>query len=72
MDVNDRISRLEDALVDLAVVVSEGHLSHLSAANISSDVVEAGRRLQIFHQAVANERHTTGVGQDLRTGPSRP
>ncbi|HUY64196.1 MAG TPA: hypothetical protein VMV14_06725 [Acidimicrobiales bacterium] len=56
MDVTDRIARLEDALIDLAIVVSEGHLSHLVSANISSDVVEAGQRLQLFHQAVTSER----------------
>jgi len=27
MDVNDRLTRLEDALIDLAVVVSGGHLT---------------------------------------------
>ena len=43
MDVNDRLTRLEDALIDLAVVVSEGHLDHLASANMSPVVVEAGR-----------------------------
>lgn len=56
MDVNYRLSRLEDALIDLAVVVSGGHLSHLVSANISPDVVNAGQRLQAFHQAVSDER----------------
>ena len=56
MDVNDRIARLEDALIDLAIVVSEGHLAHLVSANISSDVVKAGQRLQVFHRAVTDER----------------
>jgi len=56
MDLNDRITRLEDALVDLAIIVSGGHLSHLVSANISTDVVEAGQRLQQFHQAIAGER----------------
>ena len=57
MDVNDRIARVEDAVIDLAIVVSEGHLSHLISANISSDVVKAGHRLQSFHQEVAGERN---------------
>jgi hypothetical protein len=56
MDISERVARLEDALIDLAIVVSEGHLSHLVSANISPDVVKAGQRLQAFHQAVANER----------------
>jgi hypothetical protein len=56
MDVNDRLTRLEDALIDLAMVVSQGHLANLDAANMSSDVVEAGTRLQAFHSAVINER----------------
>jgi hypothetical protein len=56
MDLNDRMARIEDALIDLAIVVSGGHLSHLVSANISTDVVTAGRRLQAFHQAVTEER----------------
>lgn len=56
MDVNDRLIRLEDALIDLAVVVSGGHLDHLAAANMSPVVVEAGRQLQAFHRAVIDER----------------
>lgn len=56
MDVNDRITRLEDALIDLAVVVSVGHLDHLTSANMSPVVVEAGRQLQAFHRAVIDER----------------
>jgi len=55
MDVNDRLTRLEDALTDLAIVVTEGHLSRLEA-HISPDVVVAGRRLQEFYRAVINER----------------
>jgi len=31
MDVNDRLTRLEDALIDLALVVTEGHLGRLDA-----------------------------------------
>jgi len=56
MDVNDRLTRLEDALIDLAVVVSGGHLDHLAAANMSPVVVEAGRQLQAFHREVIDER----------------
>ena len=48
---------IEDALTDLAIVVTEGHLSRLEA-HISPDVVEAGRRLQTFHHEVVNERAT--------------
>ena len=58
MDLNDRMARIEDAVIDLAIVVSEGHLSHLVSANISSDVVKAGQRLQAFHQEVASERES--------------
>jgi hypothetical protein len=54
--MNDRITRLEDALIDLAVVVSGGHLAHLVSANISADVVRAGHKFQQFHQAVTDER----------------
>jgi hypothetical protein len=56
MEVNDRLTRLENALIDLAVVVSEGHLDHLASANMSPVVVEAGRQLQAFHRAVIDER----------------
>jgi len=53
--MDDRITRLEDALIDLAVVVAEGHLERLDA-HIAPDVVEAGKRLQGFAEAVGNER----------------
>jgi hypothetical protein len=56
MDELDRLTRLEDALIDLAIIVSQGHLASLDAANMSLDVVEAGTRLQAFHLAVKNER----------------
>lgn len=55
MDVIDRLARLEDAVIDLAMVVSGGHLAHLDSANMSSEVVEAGRQLQAFHRAVIDE-----------------
>ena len=55
MDVHDRLTRLEDALIDLAPVVTEGHLGRLDA-HIAPDVVEAGKRLQSFHHEVINER----------------
>jgi hypothetical protein len=55
MDLHDRLTRLEDALIDLAIVVSEGHLSRLET-HIAPDVVEAGRRLQAFHRTVIDER----------------
>ena len=55
MEMNDRLTRLEDALVDLAIVVTEGHLGRL-ASHMAPDVVEAGRRLQEFHRSVINER----------------
>lgn len=55
MDTNDRLIRLEDALTDLAFVVTEGHLGRLDA-HIAPDVVVAGRRLQEFYRAVINER----------------
>jgi len=55
MDVNDRLTRLEDALIDLAIVVSEGHFGRLDA-HIAPDVVQAGKRLQRFHAAVTGER----------------
>jgi len=38
------------------MVVSQGHLANLDSANIATDVVEAGRRLQGFHRAVMMER----------------
>lgn len=56
MNVTERLDRLEDALIDLAIVVSQGHLDHLDSANMDPQVVEAGRRLQSFHQAVVQER----------------
>ncbi len=56
MDVNDRLTRLEDALIDLAVVVSGGHLDHLAPLDMSPVVGEAGRQLQAFHRAVIDER----------------
>ena len=56
MDMNDRLTRLENALIDLAVVVSGGHLDHLASVDMSPVVVEAGRQLQAFHSAVISER----------------
>ena len=53
--MTDRLTRLEDALIDLATVVSEGHWDRLDA-HIATDVVEAGKRLQEFRKAVVNER----------------
>jgi hypothetical protein len=55
MDQNDRLTRLEDALIDLVIVVTEGHRNRLDA-HITPDVVGAGRRLQAFHRTVTNER----------------
>ena len=55
MEMNDRFNRLKDALIDLAIVVTEGHLTRLDA-HIAPDVVEAGRRLQAFHRTVIGER----------------
>jgi hypothetical protein len=55
MEVDDRLTRLENAVVDLAIVLSEGHLSRLDA-HMAPDVVEAGKRLQAFYKAVIEER----------------
>jgi hypothetical protein len=55
VDANDRLTRLEDALIDLAIVMTEGHLERLDT-HIAPDVVEAGKRLQAFHKTVLNER----------------
>ena len=55
METNDRLTRLEDALIDLALVVTEGHLGRLSS-HIAPEVVEAGERLQEFHREVVGER----------------
>ncbi len=55
MDVNARLTRLEDALIDLAIIVTEGHLGRLDS-HIAPDVVKAGKRLQAFHSAVVGER----------------
>jgi len=55
MDDDDRLTRLEDAIIDLAIVLSEGHLSRLDA-HMAPDVVEAGKRPQEFHKTVINER----------------
>jgi hypothetical protein len=56
MDAQARLTRLEDAVIDLAFVVSEGHIGRLDA-HIAPEVVEAGRRLQEFHREVHSERH---------------
>jgi hypothetical protein len=40
-----QVDRLEDALIDLAIVVIEGHRGRL-IADIASDAVEARRGLQ--------------------------
>ena len=48
MDANDRLTRLEDALIDLIIVVTEGNLSRLGA-HMATGVVEAGKQLQAFH-----------------------
>lgn len=55
MDVNDRLTRLEDALTDLAIVMTEGDLTRLSA-HTSAEVIVAGTRFQTFHREVLSER----------------
>jgi|GEM_PF-1331992 hypothetical protein len=55
MDEPDRLTRLENALIDLVVVVTEGNLARLGAHMIP-EVRDAGERLQAFHLAVKNER----------------
>lgn len=55
MDVNDRLTRLEDALIDLAIVVTEGHLARPDA-HMAPVVVEAGRRLRALHREAFGER----------------
>ena len=55
MDEPDRLTRLEDALIDLVIVVTEGNLARLDA-HMAPEVREAGERLQGFHRAVINER----------------
>lgn len=42
MAVSDRPTRLEDALVDLAIIVKEGHLAPLDA-HIAPGLVEGGK-----------------------------
>lgn len=55
MDVSDRIARLEDALIDLAIVVTEGNIGRLGA-HMAPEVHDAGVRLQEFHRAIVSER----------------
>jgi hypothetical protein len=45
MDEPDRLTRLENALIDLAIVVTEGNLACLSA-QMAPEVRDAGGRLQ--------------------------
>jgi hypothetical protein len=55
MDDVERLARLEDALTDLAIVVTEGNWGRLQA-HMSTEVAAAGKRLQEFHKAVVEER----------------
>ena len=55
MNEADRLTRLEDALTDLAVIVTEGNWGRLQA-HMAPDVAAAGKRLQEFHRAVTKER----------------
>jgi hypothetical protein len=55
MNVNERLTRLEDALINLMVVVTEGNLGRLGA-HMAQEVMDAGRGLQAFHQAITTER----------------
>ena len=55
MNESDRLTRLEDALTDLVIVVTEGNWDRLTA-HMAPVVVEAGRRLQEFHRALTTER----------------
>lgn len=55
MDVTDRLTRLEDALTDLAIIVTEGNWGRLQA-HMAPDVAAAGKRLQEFHRVVSQER----------------
>jgi hypothetical protein len=50
----DRPTRLEDPLIDLVIVVTEGNLARLDA-HMAPDVREAGKRFQASHRTVANE-----------------
>ncbi|MHB8438680.1 MAG: hypothetical protein ACYDD4_05900 [Acidimicrobiales bacterium] len=59
MDVDERLVRLEDALTDLAIVVTEGNWGRLGA-HMAQDVVAAGKRLQAFHAAITSERTSRG------------
>ena len=40
MDVNDRLTRLKDTLIDLGFLVTEGHLG--LASRMAPNVMEAG------------------------------
>ncbi len=55
MDENERLTRLEGALIDLAIIVTEGNLGRLGA-HMAPEVREAGHRLQEFHRSVVEER----------------
>lgn len=55
MDDVERLTRLEDAVTDLAIVVTEGNWGRLQA-HMSTEVAAAGKRLQEFHKAVVEER----------------
>jgi hypothetical protein len=55
MDANDRLTRLENALTNLVIVVTEGNLARLDA-HMAPEVREAGEQLRAFHRAVTSER----------------
>jgi hypothetical protein len=55
MDAEDRLTRLENALVDLLLVVTDGHATrHHSHINPTANA--ASRRIEEFYTAVTSER----------------
>jgi hypothetical protein len=54
-DVAERLSRLEDALVDLATIMAGGAIA-LPSILAGPDVSEANQRFVVFIAAVRNER----------------
>jgi hypothetical protein len=55
MDSEDRFTRLENALVDLLLVVTEGHATR-NHSHINPAANAASRRLEEFYTAVSAER----------------
>jgi hypothetical protein len=59
-DLSERVTRLEDALVDFATLVTEGTIARPSFF-VGAAAEDAGERFVAFTRALRREREESGV-----------